>query len=245
MQRLNLLIIGDEILNGRRKDCHLENAIELFEARGLTLHRSLIIADDPELITESLRMLNNAAEVVFSFGGIGATPDDYTRQCAAKAFEVPLAVHAEGLAVLQKKFADKVYPHRVNLITIPQGSQLIPNPYNDIPGFSFNNIHFLPGFPQMAKPMLAWVLDTLYPHLQPVEKFQRRALRVYGKGEGDLVDMMNALLQQFPEIKLSCLPRIDVEKTYVELSVLGEASRVNQAYQFIVDELDRKQLEWV
>lgn len=238
------MIIGDELLNARRKDKHLENSIELLAARGLQLHRSLIIGDEPDLIVETIQYLNTENDVVFSFGGIGATPDDYTRQCAAKAFSEPLAVHEEGRKILEDKFAEKAYPHRINMVTIPRGSRLIPNPYNNIPGFSYADFHFVPGFPQMAKPMVEWVLDNCYQALQPETKLLRKSVLIYGKGEGELVDMMNELLENFPDIKLSCLPRIDLERNYVELSLLGVSEQVGLAFQFVLNELDNMMLEW-
>lgn len=244
MKRFNLMIIGDELLNARRKDKHLENSIELLNARGLTLHRSLIIGDEPELIIETIQYLNSENDIVFSFGGIGATPDDYTRQCAAKAFDEPLLVHEDGRKILEEKFAEKTYPHRINMVTIPRGSRLIPNPYNNIPGFSYANFHFVPGFPQMAKPMVEWVLDNCYQELQPENRLSRKSVLIYGKGEGELVDMMNCLLERFPGIKLSCLPRIDLEKNYVELSLLDFPEQVTPAFELVINTLDTMGLEW-
>jgi len=244
VQKFNLIIIGDELLNGRRSDCHLPNMIELMAERGLELYRSLMIGDTPELIIETLRSLHEANNIVFCFGGIGATPDDYTRQCAAQAFSVPLLVHEQGKKILEDKFGDQAYPHRIHMVTIPSGSRLIPNPYNNIPGFSYEHFHFVPGFPQMAKPMIAWVLDTYYQDLSPAMPLVRRSLLVYGKNEGELVDLMNALLTKYADIKLSCLPRIDVQKTYVELSVLGDPSQIDSVYQYMVAELDAMSAEW-
>ena len=136
MQRFNLVIIGDELLNARRQDRHLANSIALLQARGLELYRSMIIGDAPELIIETLRYLRSEQNIVFCFGGIGATPDDYTRQCAAKAFNVDLEIHEEGRQILEQKFAEQTYQHRIELVKIPKGSTLIPNPYNNIPGLT-------------------------------------------------------------------------------------------------------------
>jgi len=244
MKRFNLIIIGDELLNARRKDKHLENTIELLSERGLALHRSIIIGDDPELIVETLQYLNNDENIVFSFGGIGATPDDYTRQNAAMAFDVSLKVHDQGRKILEEKFGEETYPHRINMVTFPAGSRLIPNAYNNIPGFSYRDFHFVPGFPQMAKPMVQWVLDNCYHDLKPETKLDRKSIRVYGKGEGSLVNLMNDVLTQYPGAKLSCLPRIDLEKNYVELSLLAEPEVCEQAMDFIIDSLRNLGAEW-
>ncbi len=242
--RFNLLIIGDEILNGRRQDRHLANAIRLLQARGLSLSRSQIVGDDPALIGKAIRDWRTAQDIVFVCGGIGATPDDLTRQSAAEAFGVPLEVHPEGLQILRARFGDTLNEHRIYLVTFPRGARLIPNPYNQIPGFSLGRFHFMPGFPQMAEPMMAWVLDNEYPQLQPVDKPLRKTLQIVGKHEGELVDLMNTLLEKYPDIKLSCLPRIDKKEKCVELSVSGEAAMVEQAFRFLTEDLQRHDIKW-
>ena len=244
MPRFNLIIIGDELLNARRQDRHLANSIALLQARGLELYRSMVIGDTPELIIETLKYLRRENDIVFCFGGIGATPDDFTRQCAAKAFDVDLEVHEEGRQILEKKFGEQTYPHRIELVTIPKGAILIPNFYNEIPGFSFENFHFLPGFPQMAESMTAWVLDTYYQTLQPSAVSLRHTARIYGRGEGAFMELMNELLLQFPGVKLSCLPCIDHERNFVDLSLSGATPDVNAAFSFMSNQLNELAVEW-
>jgi molybdopterin-biosynthesis enzyme MoeA-like protein len=118
----------------------------------------------------------NSNDIVFSFGGIGATPDDYTRQAAADALEVPIVRHQAAVAEIEAQFGEGAYPKRVIMADFPQGAGLIPNPVNRVAGFSAglenkkqpsqkHNHYFVPGFPAMAHPMMAWVLDTHYSHL--------------------------------------------------------------------------------
>ena len=83
--RFGLIIVGDEILSGKRADKHFSKVIELLAARGLALSYSEYIGDDPDRITATLKRAFQSGDVVFSCGGIGATPDDHTRQCAAVA----------------------------------------------------------------------------------------------------------------------------------------------------------------
>jgi molybdopterin-biosynthesis enzyme MoeA-like protein len=78
------LIIGDEILSGKREDKHLTKLISTLGERGLSLAYANYVGDDPDRITQTIAHMAASGDVVFSFGGIGATPDDYTRQCAAK-----------------------------------------------------------------------------------------------------------------------------------------------------------------
>jgi molybdopterin-biosynthesis enzyme MoeA-like protein len=87
---IGLLIIGDEILSGKREDKHLPKVIALLAARGLALAWARYVGDDRDRITATLRDAYAGGDLVFSCGGIGATPDDHTRQAAAAARDVPL-----------------------------------------------------------------------------------------------------------------------------------------------------------
>jgi hypothetical protein len=148
-----IIIIGDEILSGKRADKHLPKAIELLGARGLALSYADYVGDDKARITSTLARAFAAAresgDVVFSCGGIGATPDDHTRQCAAAALGVELALHPEAKALITERMKDTAKEqgvpfdenrpdniHRLNMGMFPVGCDIIPNPYNKIPGFS-------------------------------------------------------------------------------------------------------------
>jgi molybdopterin-biosynthesis enzyme MoeA-like protein len=93
---IGLIIIGDEILSGRRVDQHFPKVVELLAARGLQLGWAEYLGDDPARITATLKRTFASDDIVFCCGGIGATPDDHTRQCAAAALGVPLVLHPQG-----------------------------------------------------------------------------------------------------------------------------------------------------
>ena len=162
------LVIGDEILVGKRQDKHLSFIIQALAQRGLRLAWCEYHGDDPERLTAALKRTFASGDVVFSFGGIGATPDDHTRQCAAAALGVGLALHPEAEREIRGRFAGETTPQRLKMGEFPVGAEIIPNPFNRIPGFVVREHWFVPGFPQMAWPMLEWVLDTeVSPPLRP------------------------------------------------------------------------------
>ncbi|MCU0762471.1 MAG: molybdopterin-binding protein [Hydrogenophaga sp.] len=244
-----LIIIGDEILSGKRADKHLPKVIELLAARGLSLAWSQCVGDDPERITRVLRDAFAGGDAVFSCGGIGATPDDHTRQCAAAALEMPLALHpvARGLIVQRMQEvaaeqgqvfdpdrADNV--HRLNMGVFPVGCDIIPNPYNRIPGFSCGGpgggrVHFLPGFPVMAWPMIEWVLDSEYRHLHQQSGRQERSVIVFGAMEATLTPLMEQIEREHA-VKVFSLPSVDHPEygRHIELGVKGPAEEVEAGY---------------
>lgn len=244
-RRFGLLVIGDEILSGKRVDKHLPKVIELLKSRGLQLDYAEYLGDSPQRITDSLRRAFASGDVVFSTGGIGATPDDHTRQSAARALGVELALHPEAKLLIEERMQDvarqnnTVYDpaapdnkHRLNMGVFPVGARLIPNPYNKIPGFSVADVHFVPGFPVMAWPMVEWVLDQRYAHLFAQRSWQEQSVIVFGAMEAALTPLMEQIELNHQSIKVFSLPSVD-HPTYgrhIELGVKGPPEAVVAAY---------------
>jgi molybdopterin-biosynthesis enzyme MoeA-like protein len=234
MQNFGIFIIGDEILSGKREDKHLTSVIALLKARGLVLSWAQYLNDDPAILTAQFKRSFATNDIVFSFGGIGATPDDFTRQCAADALNVNLQTHAGAVAEIVAQFGDSAYPKRVLMADFPEGAGLIPNPVNRVAGFSAgvnNAVHthyFLPGFPAMAHPMMEWVLDTHYAHLFHQNPVIEKSIIVIEGIESKLIDLMNEVIKNHPAIKLFSLPKLKPNRQ-IELGVKGALADVDSA----------------
>lgn len=269
--QFGLIIIGDEILSGKRVDKHMPQVISLMAARGLTLSYAHVIGDDPERITALLAHSFEAArargDVVFCCGGIGATPDDHTRQCAAQALGVPLELHPQAEQLIRQRMQDmareqgSVYEpehpdniHRLNMGCFPQGAQIIPNPYNKIPGFSCvmptsdtqqgqqgpaGAIHFTPGFPVMAWPMIEGLLDQHYNQLPQAQEQLEKSVIVQGAMEASLTPLMLRLEAEHPGVKVFSLPSVEHPQwgRHIELGVKGAPALVTQAYPALLEGL--------
>ncbi|MES2241849.1 MAG: molybdopterin-binding protein [Pseudomonadota bacterium] len=248
-----LIIVGDEILSGKRADKHLPKVIELLGARGLPLSYADYVGDDPERITATLARAFAAArasgDVVFCTGGIGATPDDHTRQCAARALGVELALHPEAERLIRERMQDIAREqgvpyepdrhdniHRLNMGMFPAGAEIIPNPYNKIPGFSVQAgagaVHFMPGFPVMAWPMVEWLLDTHYAGLHQKLAYSEKSVIVMGAMEAALTPLMLDIEARHSGVKVFSLPSVDHPEygRHIELGVKGAPDVVNAAY---------------
>ena len=226
-------IIGDELLVGKRQDKHLPFIIEALAKRGLRLSWAHYLGDEPERITAALRLSFASKDVVFSFGGIGATPDDHTRQCAARALNLELKLHPEAEREIRARFGGEATPQRLVMGEFPLGSSIIPNPVNRIPGFSLGEHHFVPGFPQMAWPMVEWVLDTRYRSLFDRDRWSEASILVYEAGESQLIGAMEAVGAQYPGVKVFSLPSMGPkgERVHVELGVRGDPAQVGDAIE--------------
>lgn len=262
---IGLIIIGDEILSGKRADKHFAKVLELLSARGMQLSWAEIIGDDRARITATLRRTFASDDIVFSCGGIGSTPDDHTRQCAAAALGVPLLLHPGAKASIEERIADLAREaghagnssklsaadnsQRLRMGEFPQGAKLIPNPYNKIPGFSIMHRtagahYFVPGFPVMAWPMIEWVLDTCYPHLfHQIDRLEQSVL-VFGSVEAALTPLMEQIELEFPLVRVFSLPSVGDAQAprHIELGVKGEPAQARAAFEKILQDLDRRGL---
>jgi len=249
-ERFGLIIVGDEILSGKRQDKHLTKVIELLGARGLSLSWARYIGDDRQHLTNTLRDTFAGTDIVFSCGGIGATPDDHTRQSAAAALGVALTLHPQAgelitqrtieMAQEGKANADMSLPEnrqRLKMGEFPQGAQIIPNPYHRIPGFNVAQHWFVPGFPVMAWPMIEWVLDTHYAdqfHRQPMAD---RSMLVYELAESTLTPLMETVERECAPVKVYSLPSVGEggQRRHIELGVKGPPDLLEAAFTRLRD----------
>ncbi|MEF3191227.1 MAG: competence/damage-inducible protein A [Campylobacterales bacterium] len=225
------VIIGSEILNGRRRDAHVDFLRDALQERGYELKVSFIIKDDPSLIDRVFSFIKEDPDgVLFSFGGIGATPDDYTREAAARAFrDGSLITHPEALALIEEQFGQAARPYRIRMADLPSGAKLLTNPINRVPGFFLDDRYFfVPGFPEMAHPMVREALERFFP---ATTKPLRLTVTVL-TGENDLIELMRAVP---PSIELSSLPVILGPKRRTVLSLAGNDEEVRKAYQKLLD----------
>jgi molybdopterin-biosynthesis enzyme MoeA-like protein len=240
-----LIIIGDEILTGKRQDKHLVASIDILAKRGLELSWCEYIGDHPDRITATLTRTMATSDIVFCFGGIGATPDDYTRACAAEAAGVELQRHPDAVMEIRSRFGDAAYPHRVLMADLPEGSHIIVNPFNRIPGFSLHSHHFLPGFPEMAWPMMENILDTLYPYLHHLSQRADKAIIVSEATESQLLELMNYCVSRFPDVKLFSLPQFVGAGRRIELGVRGDRNDVPIAMEYLKQGVSGLGFNWI
>ena len=261
---IGLITIGDEILSGRRVDKHFPKILEMLSARGLNLSWAEYIGDDPARITATLKRTFDSGDIVFCTGGIGATPDDHTRQCAAAALGVPLQLHPQARDKIRERIADTARDaggtvdydtpdnlHRLKMGELPQGADIIPNPYNKIPGFSIRHSnggthHFAPGFPVMAWPMFEWVLETYYADLFHQNPQLEQSVLVFEAIESSLTPLMEVIEAEFPLVKVFSLPHVGDGNTrrHIDLGVKGEPLQSAAAFKKMLAGLDQMKAEY-
>ena len=237
------LIIGDEILSGKRQDKHFDYLKKTLKKYALSLSWVKYIQDDSDEIIQSIKESIKPQTIVFCFGGIGATPDDFTRQAAANAFNLKLIRNEEAVKRIEAQFGEDAYPKRVLMADIPDNALLVPNEINKIPGFKIRHHHFLPGFPEMAWPMVEWILNEYYKDLLNKNDIAEASIWVNDVSESQLIDLMNSIVKKYPEIKLFSLPKLEPVKT-IELGVKGSSEFVDKAIREIQEKIADLGYQW-
>jgi molybdopterin-biosynthesis enzyme MoeA-like protein len=256
--RFGLYVVGDEILSGKRADKHLAKVIELLNARGLRLGWAHYLPDERATIATVLRRSFASDDVVFSCGGIGATPDDHTRQAAAEALGADLELHPEAAALIAQRCAEVAAQgrgsadmgtpenqQRLKMGEFPRGARIIANPFNRIPGFAVARHYFVPGFPVMAWPMIEAVLDGEYRgHFNRCQRAER-AMLVYETAESAIALLMEEVEARFPEVKAFSLPSVGdgrdgkPARRHIELGVKGPPKSVDAAFELLRDRVQK------
>ena len=241
MKLIHAIIIGDEILSGKREDRHLRHLTLTLRKNGFALNKADFIPDDLDTIANAIYSKLN--HIVFCFGGIGATPDDCTRHAAARANSLKIERHPGAAKCIEKQFGKDAYPKRILMADLPYQASLIPNSINNIPGFSINDHHFMPGFPEMSWPMLDWLLESYYRDNKIKIDMKDSSVWIDDVSESQLIDLMNQIILNNKDIKLYSLPKMDPKKT-LELGIKGSSKNVAKAIKEIKYNLSKLNINW-
>lgn len=252
LPRIRLILIGDELLSGRRQDKHMAHLIQLLSERGLQLSAAEVVSDAQDDIAAVLRRSFATPDIVFCCGGIGATPDDRTRQAAAQALGLELALHPEAERLITERCADNERAgqgsadmslpenvRRLEMGVFPVGSDIVPNPYNKIPGFFIRDHTFTPGFPVMAWPMMEWTLDRRYSSLHHRVERVEHSFVVFEMPESRIVPALEELERRWPGVKAFSLPSMGKGRPRIDLGVKGDPADAALALAYLRTEVLR------
>lgn len=159
-----LVVIGDEILSGRTHDRNIAQVASWLQVQGIRLAEVRVVPDVTAKIVAAVNALREENDYLFTTGGIGPTHDDITVDAVAEALGVPVVVHPEARAILERYYADKggVNEGRLRMARVPEGSELIPNRMSGAPGIRRGNLFIMAGVPHIT----AGMLDALTGQLE-------------------------------------------------------------------------------
>ena len=198
-----ILIIGNEILSGRTKDVNLGYLAERLTALGIDVAEARVIADDADIIADTVNACRAAHDYVFTTGGIGPTHDDITADSVAQAFGVKNVLNPTAVALLTSAYKDEraLNEARLRMAHAPEGAILIDNPVSKAPGFQIGNVFVMAGVPRIMQAMFEGIVDRLIggpPMLS-------RTLSVY-LAEGDMATPLSQLQDRYDDVEMGSYP---------------------------------------
>lgn len=198
-----LVVIGDEILSGRTHDRNIAQVASWLQVQGIRLSEVRVVPDDPARIVEAVNALREAYDYLFTTGGIGPTHDDITVDAVAEALGVPVVVHPEARAILERYYADKggLTEARLRMARVPQGAELIANRMSGAPGIRIGNVHLMAGVPHIT----AGMLDALTGTLEGGAQLLSETVGCW-TAESEVADLLRAAEQAHPACQIGSYP---------------------------------------
>ncbi len=158
-----LVVIGDEILSGRTHDKNIAQVASWLQVQGIRLAEVRVVPDETARIVAAVNALRAEHDYLFTTGGIGPTHDDITVDAVAEALGVPVVVHPEARAILERYYEEKggLNEGRLRMARVPEGAELIPNRMSGAPGIRLGNLFLMAGVPHITAGMLDALTGTL------------------------------------------------------------------------------------
>lgn len=214
-----IVVIGNEILSGRTQDANINYIAKKLGASGIPVQEVRIIPDVPDVIVKTINEVRAKFTYIFTTGGIGPTHDDITAECIAQAFGVPLEHNAEALAILTeyyKAIGKEFNEARMRMAHAPKGASVLTNPVGKFPGFKIENVHILPGVPQVMQNIFDNLLSSLSGGPPIVMHIVTCDVR-----EGDLAEDLRAIALRYPTIDIGSYPGVRNDQFVTQLICKG------------------------
>ncbi len=159
-----LIVIGDEILSGRTHDKNIAQVASWLQVQGIRLSEVRVVPDIEARIVSAVNALRVEHDYCFTTGGIGPTHDDITVDAVAAALGVPVVIHPEARALLERYYETRggINEGRLRMARVPEGAELIPNRMSGAPGIRIGNLFVMAGVPHIT----AGMLDALTGQLE-------------------------------------------------------------------------------
>lgn len=200
---VELVCVGTELLLGNIVNTNAAFLAEQCAALGLSCFYQSVVGDNEERLSLTLKTAMDRSDVVILCGGLGPTPDDLTKEVAAKVCGLPLVVDAHSKEMIEKYFEKsqwKVIPdNNWKQAEVPEGAIVIDNHNGTAPGIIIEvngkSVILLPGPPNELIPMFKNDVAPYLNRLQP-EIIYSKMVKLAGIGESQVAAEIDDLIQK-------------------------------------------------
>ena len=237
-----ILIIGNEILSGRTQDTNTSTLAKWLNSIGVTVGEVRVIPDIEKTIIDTVNLLRNNYDYVFTTGGIGPTHDDITAESISKAFGLKYEIHQEAFKILEAYYKKGEFNEgRQKMVWMPQNANLILNPTSGAPGFNIENVFCLPGVPSILKSMLGGLKNRIVGGEPILSK--TISLRTV---ESEIAKSLTQVQENNQDVEIGSYPFFQAGKLGVSIVIRSEdQSKIDSCNSQILKFVNEKNIEIV
>ena len=237
-----ILIIGNEILSGRTQDTNTSTLATWLNSIGVKVNEVRVIPDVEKIIIDTLNVLRNENNYVFTTGGIGPTHDDITAESVAKTFGLKYEIHKEAFKILESYYQPGEFNEgRQRMAWMPENAELILNPTSGAPGFSVKNVFCLPGVPSIMKSMLGGLTNKIVGG-KPIKSLTISLKTV----ESEIANSLTKVQNDNKDVEIGSYPFFHAGKLGVSIVIRSEdQSKINNCNSQILKFVNEKNIEVV
>ena len=237
-----ILIIGNEILSGRTQDTNTSTLATWLNSIGVTVGEVRVIPDIKKTIIDTVNLLRNNYDYVFTTGGIGPTHDDITAESISKAFGLKYEIHQEAFKILEAYYKKGEFNEgRQKMVWMPQNANLILNPTSGAPGFNVENVFCLPGVPSILKSMLGGLKNRIVGGEPILSK--TISLRTV---ESEIAKSLTEVQENNQDVEIGSYPFFQAGKLGVSIVIRSEdQSKIDSCNSQILKFVNEKNIEIV
>jgi nicotinamide-nucleotide amidase len=209
-QIAEILVIGNEVLNGTTLDTNSWWLSSQLNLAGIIVERKLTIRDDLDSITSSFKeCISRKPDWIFSIGGLGPTFDDLTIQALSRALNKQWKLNKNAVRMLEASYARraikfnlrrkrKLTKARLKMAKLPSGAAPLSNPVGSAPGVlatsGKSRIVSLPGVPSEMKGIFS---NEVWPSLQSDFFISEEWIKVVGVSESQLAPVVSRIFRKY------------------------------------------------
>ncbi len=210
---VDLIVIGNELLNGKIKDENTHFLAKFLHKQGHNLRAVHIIQDEYIDLEMTLNSIKAETDFIITTGGLGPTEDDNTKNFLAQFFRLSQDFNQEALEIVKAQYLEKGKTYSEddhNYHIIPEGFTVVKNPIGYAPCLytKINDLQILsaPGVPSEFKGVLQSLANSSFS--TGTKKVKHHIFKTYRLPEAKIFKSMEPKLweklSQFGEV--SSLP---------------------------------------
>ena len=219
MNTVGILVVGNEILDGVTLDTNTQWMINKLKPLNYTIAETITVRDNTTEIAKAInRMMDDGLGLIITTGGLGPTYDDMTLKGVAEAFNLPMAVNPEALAIVERQYrtfhragvvdSAEITEARRKMAVFPEGAEPLDNKAGGAPGVMLRRegalIVSLPGVPSELK----WIFQNpLKPILTDAAEgcYTERIINLSARDESMLAPLIDEANELEPDVYIKSM----------------------------------------